>query len=85
MMPLTSVEVQHIASESAKAAVREVLITMGVDVTNPQALIELQRDFSHLRGWRNAVATLRVTSITAALGILVSGIAGGVWLAIKGH
>lgn len=37
-------------------AVRETLVQMGADPSNP---IEMQRDFQHLRQWRTAGEDLR--------------------------
>ncbi len=83
MMPLTSSEIEHIAAESAKAAVRETLLVMGVDVSDPKSIQEMQRDFAHVRVWRQSVDTVKRQSLIAAVGILVSGIAGAIWMAIS--
>lgn len=84
MIPLTSSEIQHIASETAKAAVRETLLAMGVDVSNPEAVQEMQKDMAHVRLWRQSVDTVRRQSLIAAVGILVSGAAGGLWMVLRG-
>jgi|WetSurMetagenome_2_1015567.scaffolds.fasta_scaffold573918_2 hypothetical protein len=84
MIPLTSVEIQHIAEVSANKAVRELLIAMGVDANDPEALLEMQRDFAHLRDWRKSVAMVKNKTLTAAIGILVTGVAGAIWLAVRG-
>lgn len=84
MIPLSSSEIQHIASETAKAAVRETLLAMGVDVSDPKSIQEMQKDMAHVRLWRQSVDTVRRQSLIAAVGILVSFIAGAIWLALKG-
>jgi hypothetical protein len=87
MTPLNSSEIERIASAAATAAVEKTLLAMGVDVSKPEAIQEMQRDFAHVRIWRQSVDTVRRQSLVAAVGILLSGIAGAVWMAIsfKGH
>jgi hypothetical protein len=87
MIPLSSSEIQHIANETAKAAVRDTLLAMGVDVSDPKSIQEMQYDMAHVRRWRKSVETVQRQSLITALGIVVSGIAGAIWMAIsmKGH
>lgn len=83
MIPLNSEEIRHIAAESAKQAVRELLVAMGVNANDPNSLIEMQRDFAHIRKWRQSVDTVRTQGLLVSVGIVVSGIAGAIWLAVK--
>lgn len=85
MMPLTQSEIKHIADESAKAALREMLVMMGVDANDPKALIEMQQDFAHLRVWRESVEAVRNKGLMVATGILVSGVLAAIWMAFKGN
>lgn len=87
MIPLSSSEIQHIANETAKAAVRDTLLAMGVDVSDPKSIQEMQYDMAHVRRWRKSVETVQRQSLIAAIGIIVSGIAGAIWMAIsfRGH
>jgi hypothetical protein len=61
-------------------AVRQTLLQMGVDASNP---IEMQRDFQHLREWRLASNQLRSRGILAILLIFISGLAGLLTLGLK--
>lgn len=83
MIPLSSSEIQHIASESARAAVRETLLAMGVDVSKPEAIQEMQYDMAHVRRWRRSVETVQRQSLLTAVGILVSGVIGAIWLVLS--
>lgn len=85
MMPLTSSEIEHLASEAAHKAVRETLLMMGVDVTDPKSLIEVQKDFAHTRESRLAIATIKTRAYMVATGTVVAGILAAVWLALKGN
>ena len=84
MPAITSSEIKHIADESAKTALREMLVMMGVDANDPKALLEMQQDFAHLRMWRESVETIRTKGLMVATGIIVTGIAGAIWMAMRG-
>ncbi len=75
-MPLTSEEIRHLASESAKSAVRELLVAMGVDANDPKSLLEMQEDFSHLRAWRKSTQAVKEKSLSAAVAFFVTGFLG---------
>lgn len=83
-MPLTSDEIRHVASAAAKEAVQELLVALGVDASDPKALIEMQKDFAHVRAWRESVETVKKRSLIAAVTIITGGILGAIWMAIKG-
>lgn len=78
---MTEEEIQRIAKEAAKQAVRETLITLAVDVDDP---LETQKDFQMLRDWRRSAETVKKQSLVTAVGILTAGILGAIWLFIKG-
>lgn len=78
------VEIQHIASETAKATVREMFLTLGVNVNEPEAIRKMQQDFAYLRDWREASGTIKARTITGIVGIIVTGVAGLIWMAISG-
>jgi hypothetical protein len=44
----------------------------------------MQKDMAHLRAWRESVATVKQQSLVTAVGILVAGALGLLWLAFKG-
>lgn len=65
-----------------KASVEETLLTLGLDTGEP---LEVQRDFQHLRSWRQSTDTVKRQGLIAATGIIVTGLLGLVWVAVKGH
>lgn len=85
MIPLNSEEIRHIAAESAREAVRELLVTMGVNAHDPDALLEMQRDFAHIRSWRKSVETVRGTVIKTGVTVLVTGLLGALWMIFRGQ
>lgn len=59
-------EIEHIARVSGKEAAQETLMVLGIDATKP---IETQRDFAHLRWWREiAEGVMKAAVIALALG-----------------
>lgn len=82
MIPLSSSEIQHIASETARAAVQETLLAMGVDVSDPRSIQEMQKDMAHVRVWRTSIETVQRQSLIAAVGIIISGLAGLIWMGL---
>lgn len=76
MMPLTSEEIKHLAEEAAKTAVRELLTAMGVNAHDPEALLEMQRDFAHVRNWRKSTDAIKGHGIKAAVTFVVTGALG---------
>lgn len=74
---MTENEVKKIVAE----AVAETLLTLGIDTSDPVAL---QKDMAHLRSWRESIATVKKQSLVTAVGIIVAGVLGLIYLAFKG-
>ncbi|RTM07393.1 MAG: hypothetical protein EKK31_11560 [Hyphomicrobiales bacterium] len=74
---MTEHELKKVVSE----AVAETLLQLGIDASDP---VEMQKDMAHLRAWRESVATVKNQGLVTAIGILVAGALGLLWLAIKG-
>jgi len=74
---MTEHEIRRIVAET----VEQTLTRLGVDTENP---LEFQKDLQHLRGWRESVATVKRQSLVTAVGILIAGALGLMWLALRG-
>lgn len=93
-MPLTPEQVEQIAVSAAEKvamshaelnsvvaeAVKQTLIQLGVDTSDPLAM---QRDFQHLRQWRESVEDLKRKETLALLGIFFSGLVSLILLGLK--
>lgn len=78
MTDLSRDEVRRIAKEAAKETVEELFLRIGGDVSDPDAVIEMQKDFQHVRSWRRAKETVQQHSLKTAISVIVTGIMG--WL-----
>lgn len=75
---MNEAEVKKIVAETVK----QTLLTMGVDTDDP---IELQRDLQHLRDWRLSVAAIKRQGLLTAVGVIMVGVLGLIWMAISGR
>jgi hypothetical protein len=66
--------------ELMRETVRETLTGLGVKVDDP---IEVQKDFQHLREWRETTESIKSKGILAMAGIVASGLVAAAWLGIK--
>jgi hypothetical protein len=66
--------------ELVKQTVHETLLSLGLEIDDP---IKMQKDFQHLREWREASETLKSHGLTTLVGILLAGLLGAIWLGIK--
>lgn len=65
---------------AAQEAVKQTLTSIGVEHGSP---IEMQKDFQHLRDWRESVETVKRKSLIAIATILITGLLGAAWAGIK--
>lgn len=76
MNNLSEQELRRIVAETVK----ETLTALGIPANDP---IEVQKDMQHLRAWRDSVSTIKRQSIVTAVGIIVAGICGLIWMAFN--
>ena len=60
--------------------VSETLLKMGVNADDP---IEAQKDFMHLRSWRQSTEAVKRQSMLAAIGIVTAGMLALIWGIIR--
>lgn len=73
---MTRDELKDLAKETA----HEVLRGLGVDVDAP---LEFQKDMAHVRDWRKSSEAVKSAGLLAAIGVVVTGTLGALWLGIK--
>lgn len=72
-------DVRVIAAAAAREAVHETLKTLGVDPGTP---FEMQRDFQHLRSWRQSVEAVKRQGFITVCIVLVTGVLGLIGVAL---
>lgn len=77
---LTQNQVAEIAEVAARKAIEELLLALGVDARNPEALLELREDFRHTRLWRRSTEAVRGIALKTAVTVIVTGALG--WLGV---
>jgi hypothetical protein len=80
MLEMTHAEIEAIAEEAAEKAVRKLLLTMGVDLSNP---LETQKDMAYLRTWRTGTQRLGWKTVATILTVAVGGTCTAIWLGLK--
>ncbi|WP_444901695.1 hypothetical protein ACJJIG_21195 [Microbulbifer sp. SSSA007] len=80
MANLSEQEAEAIAKRAAKEANDELLQKLGVDTEN---ILEMQKDFAHLRRQRVASDQVGVWTKRIVLGIVLSGLFATLWAGFK--
>lgn len=80
MTDMSRDQIREIAKQGAREALKEFLLTLGVDADDHDQIISMQKDMAHLRGWREAVEIVKKKGLSAAVWFIVTGALGGaVW------
>lgn len=73
---MTEDEIKKIVS----VTVSETLLKIGVNADDP---IEAQKDFMHLRSWRQSTEAVKRQSMLAAIGVVTAGMLALIWGIIR--
>ena len=63
-----------------RTTVRETLLSLGLDMSDP---IQIQKDFQHLRDWREASESIKKKGILTLVTVIATGGASLLWVALK--
>ncbi|WP_426418187.1 hypothetical protein [Bradyrhizobium genosp. A] len=78
MLEVTEFETKRIASAAAKEALQDFMLMLGVDISTPAGILDLQKDFHHVRQSRFTVGNVRNKAWDVLTGSAVTGIIGAV-------
>ncbi len=85
-MPFEQEQVNEIAEQVAKEVsekvIKQFFLTLGINTADPDAVLKLQKDFIHLRTWRESVETIKHRGLAAAVWFIVTAFLGWVVLYI---
>lgn len=73
---VSAADVEIIARRSATVALQQFMIKIGIDASDP---FELQKDFLHLRAWREAVEEAKRRGLLTAVAVIVTGVFGAIY------
>ena len=68
--------IEEIAEKVAERVNATLFLVLGINTSDPEELIKLQKDLAHLRGWRESMEVVKRRSLGTAAGFLVTGIFG---------
>jgi hypothetical protein len=66
-----------------KLTVAEALLQLGVDTSDPEQVLEFQRDLQHLRDWRISVNEVKSKGLMLVVGTVGAGVLGALWIGFK--
>ena len=77
---MTREEIESIAKVAGRVGAHETLLALGIDASKP---IDTQRDFAHLRWWREIAESVTRTAVIAFF-VSAGGVVGGlIWAGFK--
>lgn len=76
-------DLRQIVRQETRTAIGETLLAIGVDMSDSHSVIEMQKDFQHLRFFRKAVEDTRKKGVMTAIGILISGVIAALWIGVQ--
>lgn len=74
---LTDADVEIIATLAARKALDQFFVQVGVDTSDPFAL---QKDFMHLRNWREAIEQAKRRGMLTIVSTIVAGVLGLIYM-----
>ena len=69
-------DIDRIADSAAQKALRNLFLTLGVNVDDPT---EVQRDMAFIRNWRLSSEAVKRQGFILAVGVIITGMLGLVW------
>lgn len=83
---ITPEQIEHIAEEVAKKTVERLLLSLGLNASDPTEVPKFQKDLAHLRSWRESTEAIQRRGLLAAVTVVVTaGIGWVMTLLFRGH
>lgn len=77
-------QLREMMEESSQKGVQDAFLLVGIDISTPAGVIQAQRDWDHLRGWRKASDHVKRQGVITAAGIIIAALLGMVYAKISG-
>ena len=78
-------DMEKLAKMAAKEAVSETFLTLGLNVSTPEAILSVQNQFATLRNIHYSMRQVRNVIIAGVLGAAVSGAVWAFWTGFKAN
>jgi hypothetical protein len=82
---VTGYDINKTAEEAPDRAIGKLFLTLGVDLSDPKAVIAFQDDLRFLANWRESTQAVKRKALLTAVGVVVSGVVGYLLLAFRGQ
>lgn len=76
--------IREVAEKAADAAVQRIFLALGVDVTDPEAVIEMQESFAYLKRSREMSDLVMKYGVTTVITTVVGSALALLWLGLRG-
>ncbi len=80
---MTPEEIDAIATTVAERVVKSTLLSLGINIETPEAIVGAQLDFQHLRAWRGSTEAVKRKALLTAVTVVVTGALGYLALAFR--
>ena len=77
--------IEDIAERVAERVIGKLFLVFGVNTTNPDELIKVQKDFHYVRGWRESAEIIKKRGLMTAASFLVTGLFGYILFLLTKH
>jgi hypothetical protein len=82
---MTRDEMNAIAEQAAEEALKKMLLALGINAYTPEAMQAFQKDMAFTRALRESSDAVKRKAMLTAVGVLITGVLGYLWLAFKGN
>ena len=79
VLTMSEAELEQIVRAGVKQGVEETFLTTGIDVSTPEAVIQVQRDFQYMRRLRRTAENVQKWSTKVVVTTIVAAMLAAVW------
>jgi len=70
--------------EIVEAAVKATLLSLNIDTSTPEKVIEFRNTMTDVSEWRRSMRTIKQAGLTAAIGTVATGMLAALWIGFQG-
>jgi len=69
--------------EIVEAAVKATLLSLNIDTSTPEKVIEFRNTMTDVSEWRRSMRTIKQAGLTAAIGTVATGMLAALWIGFQ--